>query len=263
MFSGIGGLDAGVEDAWKAAGYGARTVYQVELELDARKILMRHFPDARRFDDVTEAGLPEHLRSQLPVDLICGGFPCQDLSVAGRGAGIVHGARSGLWRYFKEIVRVQAPPLVLVENVNHGRERWLGTVLGDLEALGYAARAYRVAAGDLGAPHERARAFVLAHADRESLRKLAERLPRRRARSIRRPWQVESGRDVHPWLAAIARSWATPPQVRGVDDGVSDRMGGGLSRRARLKFLGNAVCPPVAFVVALEQIRIFEDIVGE
>lgn len=260
LFSGVGGLELGIENAWKACGYGVTTRYQVELDDRARAVLHHHWPSAVQLSDITQidpARLP-------PVDLICGGFPCQDLSVAGRGAGIEHGKRSSLWKNFKEILRVQHPALVIVENVNHGRERWLPTVTSDLASLGYTCVAYRVAAGDLGAPHERARAFVLAHADRESLRKLAERLPRRRTGVLRRPWETQSRPDGHPWLASIASSWSAPPRVQRVDDGLPagmDRRAAAAlnkQREARLKMLGNAVSPPVAFAVALEQIRLFE-----
>ena len=106
LFAGIGGFDLGFERA------GMRVAWQVELDPYCRAVLARHFPDAARFEDVCEVGA----RNLAPVDLICGGFPCQDLSPAGRGAGI-DGARSGLWAEFARIVRELRPRYVVVENV--------------------------------------------------------------------------------------------------------------------------------------------------
>ena len=89
LFSGIGGFELGFERA------GMRVSWQVEQDAYCRAVLARHFPDAARYEDVREVGID----NLDPVDLICGGFPCQDLSSAGSGAGI-DGARSGLWSEF-------------------------------------------------------------------------------------------------------------------------------------------------------------------
>src|SRR5437868_5460774 len=106
LFSGIGGFELGFERA------GMRVSWQVEQDAYCRAVLARHFPDAARFEDVREVGA----QNLDPVDLICGGFPCQDLSSAGRGAGI-DGARSGLWSEFARIVCELRPRYVVVENV--------------------------------------------------------------------------------------------------------------------------------------------------
>lgn len=98
-----------------------------------------------------------------PVDVICGGFPCQDLSYAGKGAGLA-GERSGLWYEYLRIVRELRPRLVIVENVAALRSRGLGVVLGDLAALGYDSVWTSIRAADVGAPHRRERLFIVAHA---------------------------------------------------------------------------------------------------
>jgi len=258
LFAGVGGLELGLENAFKVAGVRVETVYQVELDDAARKVLKAHWPHARHYADIT--AIETH---SLPdADLIAGGFPCQDLSVAGRGAGIEHGKRSSLWRVFKEIVHVKQPALVVVENVNQGRERWLPTVTSDLASLGYQCAAYRVAAGELGAPHERARAFVLAYAHGEPLRQLAKRMSGRRAGVLRGPWEAQSRHDGHPWLAPVSRSWSTRPALRRMDDGLPSRMDGrrlNQKRLQRLKMIGNAVSPVVSYVLGLELIRIVEE----
>lgn len=249
-FAGIGGLELGLEEAFRAAGYGAETVYQIELSDYSRAVLAKHWPRARRYADIGQVDP----RALPAIDVCSIGFPCTDLSTAGKGAGIEYGQHSSLWRYSKEILRVQAPPLVVIENINQGRQRWLPTVFRDLEGLGYRCRAHRVAASDLGAPHERARCFVVAtHADGVSLRHLAERLPRRRTGLLRRPWEGLSPHDGVAWFSTIASRWAASPRLHGVDDGLPTRLD-----EDRLKAIGNAVSPPVAYAVGLEVVRRFE-----
>lgn len=152
LFSGIGGLELGLE----RAGLGS-VVWQVERSAFCRHILARHWPDVERFDDVRTVGSA----TLVPVDLLCGGFPCQDVSAAGAGAGLA-GARSGLWYEMRRIIGELAPRWVVIENVASGARRWLPDVRRDLWALGYAALPIRVRASDVGARHLRARIFVVA-----------------------------------------------------------------------------------------------------
>lgn len=159
LFAGAGGgILAGRQLGW-------RTVCAVELDPYARAVLMARqddgcldpFPvwdDVCTFDARPWAGL---------VDIVSGGFPCQDISVAGRGAGI-DGARSGLWREMARIVGEVRPSFVFVENSPALVTRGLGTVLGDLAALGYDAEWGVLGASDVGAPHRRQRIWILAHA---------------------------------------------------------------------------------------------------
>jgi DNA (cytosine-5)-methyltransferase 1 len=153
LFSGIGGLELGLE--WAGVG---RAVWQVERDEWCRGILARHWPDAERFDDVLSVGA----RNLAPVDLICGGPPCQDISYAGKGAGLA-GARSGLWFEYARIVRELRPRFVVVENVSALLARGVDTVLGDLAEAGYDAEWRCIRASDVGAPHRRERLFVVAY----------------------------------------------------------------------------------------------------
>lgn len=156
LFSGIGGLELGLE--W--AGFG-HTVWQVEQDEFCRNILARHWPDAdRSITDVRRCYATE----LEPVDVICGGFPCQDISNAGKGAGLV-GHRSGLWFEFARIIGEFRPRYVVVENVAALLVRGLDTVLGTLAELGYDALWTTVRASDVGAPHRRERLFVVAYAN--------------------------------------------------------------------------------------------------
>ena len=152
LFSGIGGLELGLERA------GMRTVWQVEMDKYATRILERHWPDVIRFRDVREVGA----HNLPPVDLICGGFPCQDISYAGKGAGI-RGERSGLWTEFARIVRELRPRYVVVENVAALLSRGLDVVLGDLAACGYDAEWDCIPAAAVGAYHVRDRIFIVAY----------------------------------------------------------------------------------------------------
>lgn len=151
LFSGIGGLDLGVE--WATGG---RVVWHCEVDDHARKVLAKHWPGVPCYPDVRNIG--EGLEH---VDIICGGFPCQDISQAGKRAGI-RGERSGLWSEFARIIRDVRPGVVFVENVAALVTRGLDVVLGDLADLGLDAEWFRLGAYEVGAPHIRQRIFVLA-----------------------------------------------------------------------------------------------------
>jgi len=154
LFAGIGGLELGLE----RAGLGP-VVWQVEIDPYCRSVLARHWPNAVRYPDVQRVGSA----NLSPVDIICGGFPCQDVSGAGKGAGLAVGTRSGLWYEYRRIVAELAPRVVVVENVASGKGRWLCEVRSDLHAIGYGTRAFGLAAADVGAPHLRRRIFVVGY----------------------------------------------------------------------------------------------------
>lgn len=154
LFAGIGGFGLGLERA------GARVAWQVEINEQARGVLARHWPGVARHEDVREVGAG----TLEAVDVVAGGFPCQDLSIAGRRAGL-GGERSGLWWEFHRIVSELRPRWVFAENVpgllssNGGRD--MGTVLGSLAQLGYG-YAYRVLdARFFGLAQRRARVLIV------------------------------------------------------------------------------------------------------
>lgn len=157
LFSGIGGLELGIEHTT-----GGHVVWQVEKSEFCRSVLAKHYPNAVRYDDVCTVG--ENLAR---VDIVCGGFPCQDLSLAGKRAGFA-GEKSSLWREYRRVVDLLRPSFVFVENVpplTTSRGGWdFAEVLGALAALGYDAVWDRFRASDVGAPHRRERIFVLAYA---------------------------------------------------------------------------------------------------
>ncbi len=242
LFSGIGGLDLGVE-----AATGGATVWQVEADAWCRGVLARHWPDARRYDDARTAGT-EGVELE-PVDIIAGGFPCQDVSVAGKRAGITGGERSGLWREFARIVRVVRPRFVLVENVAGLLSMEFGHVLGDLAALGFDAEWGVFRASDAGAPHRRERVFVLAVAH-------PERRGRREGWLPRMGYPVVSGGGcaddattlAHPSARAVADAHGNAPHQHepqgGVD--VGDTAGARLEGGAGGAGAGSRRVPGVA-----------------
>ena len=220
LFSGIGGIEMGLERA-----LGAVTVWQVEQDPYCLKVLVKHWPEARRYTDVRTAG-PEQLE---PVDIICGGFPCQDLSGAGRGKGL-SGARSGLWYEMLRITDELRPRWIVIENVNT-RRRWLLSILQDLAAIGYDGEWQTIAAADVGAPHIRRRCFVIAHPHGQRLEE----------------WQGQTGTYQQPPLErsrSLKNVWAVEPNVGRVAYGIPCRVD-------RLRCLGNAVVPQVAELVGL------------
>jgi DNA (cytosine-5)-methyltransferase 1 len=149
-------MDLGLERA------GMTCKWQVEIDPFCRKVLAKHWPSVRRHDDVKT--FPPNDTEDWNVDLICGGFPCQDISFAGKGAGLV-GERSGLWFEYARIVRDLRPKYVLVENVSALLVRGLDSVLGSLASFGYDAEWHCIPAAAVGAPHIRDRVFVLGHTD--------------------------------------------------------------------------------------------------
>jgi DNA (cytosine-5)-methyltransferase 1 len=153
LFSGIGGLELGLE----VAGVG-KTIWQVEQDDFCRNVLAKHWPEAERFDDIKTVGA----NNLGYADIICGGFPCQDISLAGSGAGLA-GERSGLWGEMHRVIREIRPRFVIVENVPALTSRGLGTVLGDLASCGYDAQWDCISAASIGACHRRDRLFIIAY----------------------------------------------------------------------------------------------------
>jgi len=177
LFSGYGGLDLAVINT-----LDAEVVWHCEWEKAPSAILEYHFPNVPNFKDVRSVDFT----TVESVDILTGGFPCQDLSLAGKRAGLEEGTRSGLWIEFARAIQELQPKLVIIENVrgllsakaNNGMEyeqedldviagrnpiRAMGAVLGDLADIGYDARWCGLRAADTGAPHNRFRIFIIAY----------------------------------------------------------------------------------------------------
>ena len=212
LFAGIGGLDLGLE----RAGWTCR--WQVERDPFCLRVLAKHWPAVARYGDIVALD-PERLEA---VDLICGGFPCQPVSVAGKR--LAQADARWLWPEFSRIVRALRPRLVLVENVPGLLVRGFGDVVGDLAASGYDAEWDCIPAAAVGAPHRRDRVWLVAHAASKGLQdgaNVAVGEPGANAELERSDW------------------WAVEPDVGRVAHGVPARVD-------RLRGLGNAVVPQVA-----------------
>lgn len=164
LFSGIGGFSLGLE---RTGGF--ETVAFCEIEDYPRRVLAKHWPKVPCYHDVRDLTADTLARDGIAVDVICGGFPCQDISFAGKRAGL-EGARSGLWSEYRRIVGELRPRFVIVENVPGLLNLGMGTVLGDLAALGYDAVWDCVPACAVGAPHRRDRVWIIAYPNGEPIR---------------------------------------------------------------------------------------------
>lgn len=214
LFSGIGGFSLGLERA------GMRTVAFCEIDPFCRSVLQKHWPEVPCYPDIRELTADRLDR----VDLMCGGFPCQDISLAGRGAGI-DGARSGLWREYHRLVEEINPRWAIIENSSALTCRGLGRILTDLADIGYDAEWSVLSACAVGLPHLRKRMFIVAY-------------PSGQWSEQRGRLQFEESshapRDIHHRL-----NQSEPPRVA---DGIPRRMD-------RLRSLGNAVVPQIPEII--------------
>ena len=157
LFSGIGGFSLGLE---RTGGF--RTVAFCEIEPFCRSVLNKHWPGVPVYEDVKTLDAARLAADGISVDVLCGGFPCQDISTAGRGAGL-SGERSGLWWEFYRLIQEIRPQYALIENVSALRSRGLDEVLGALAAIGYDAEWHCIPASAVGAPHRRDRVWIVAY----------------------------------------------------------------------------------------------------
>ncbi|KKL45276.1 hypothetical protein LCGC14_2357280, partial [marine sediment metagenome] len=222
LFSGIGGF------ALAAQAVGWQTIGFCEIDPYCQRVLRRHWPDVPIYDDVrTLSG-----NAVGHVDIITGGFPCQDISWAGPGDGI-GGKRSGLWGEYGRIIGEIRPRLVVVENVAALLSRGMGVVCGDLARIGYDAEWSTVSACSVGAPHMRPRVFIVAYPNgvygRSGFWNTA----------VQKDWTIQAVDDLKSsrinWRARLAN----PSELYGGADGLPN----GPHRN---RGIGNAIVPKVA-----------------
>jgi DNA (cytosine-5)-methyltransferase 1 len=213
LFAGIGAFSYGLE---RTGGF--RTVAFCETDRYCRRLLLRHW-SAPCYGDVRQLNEVRLKAAGISVDVICAGFPCQDISLLGTGAGI-SGARSGLWSECTRLIGELQPRYVVVENVAALRGRGLDRVLGDLAALGFDAEWHTISAAAVGAPHRRDRLWLLCY----------------------RPEIAPDANCVTAERLAVARRecrhWRAEPRVGRVANGVPARMD-------RLRALGNSAVPQI------------------
>lgn len=278
LFSGIGGFSLGLERA------GMRTVAFCEIDPYCRKVLAKHWPGVAAHTDVTARDFVEG-----EADIISAGFPCQDISLAGDGAGLA-GARSGLYRHVIRAIRLVRPRFAVLENVAALLSRGMGTVLGDLAEVGYDAEWHCIPASAVGAPHRRDRVWIIADTGGEQHQSdrtpfsgaIAEELSRATSNADgqrelqpkgsepdKRRWPRHMGSEI-PYAdssrLSIARPdgadgqqswrmpsagdwWAVEPDVGRVAHGIPGRVD-------RLRQLGNSVVPQIPEIIGRAIMRV-------
>ena len=222
LFAGIGGFDLGLERA------GMRCVWQVEIDEYCRRVLTKHWPSVRRWDDVRTFPTAGDWR----CDLICGGFPCQPVSQNGKKQA-QKDAR-WLWPDFHRIICTLRPRFALLENVPGLLDRGIDDVLGDLAAIGYDSEWDCLPAAIVGAEHLRDRVWIIAYATGEGPQ-----------------GEKPAGRIWGRGLLAQRDRWSSSPRLRGNPDGVPHWVD-------RIRALGNAVVPQVAELIGrqiMESVR--------
>jgi DNA (cytosine-5)-methyltransferase 1 len=256
LFAGIGGIDLGFERC------GMRCKWQVEINDYATKVLEKHWPEVHRERDIRQCGASNLER----VDIIAGGFPCQDISYAGLGAGL-DGERSGLFFEAVRLVRELRPRAVVLENVSALLTRGLDRALGTLAEIGYDAQWHCIPAAYVGAPHIRDRVFVIGFQSRNADRVDDDQKQKRNFKNSKScgtcGWshqgespaladtnfphaqgQRQEPIGVKPQFRDASHEswWAVEPAVGRVAHGIPRRVD-------RLRGLGNAVVPQVAELV--------------
>lgn len=263
LFSGIGGFSLGLERA------GMRTVAFCEIDPFCRAVLRKHWPEVPIYDDVQTLTAARLASDGIGVDVICGGFPCQDISTAGKGAGLA-GKRSGLWYEFHRLIDEIKPRYAIIENVSALRSKGLDAVLGSLAAVGYDAEWHCIPASAVGAPHRRDRIWIVAYPNGQQQQPMLSRCSVEGSGAIAPTGALDvdvasSGRD-GAWQSNVAYPgrksaqvstsgrlttislpqrdswWEAEPNVGRVADGVPNRT-------HRLKALGNAVVPQIPEII--------------
>lgn len=262
LFSGIGGFSLGLErTGW------FKTVAFCEIDPFAQKILRKNWPDIPIYDDVRKVNYETLKNDGIiqrrwgGVDVITGGFPCQDLSLAGKQAGI-EGERSGLWGELARITNDLRPQYLIVENVtallSGGDGMWFAKVLGDLAEIGFDAEWHCIPASSVGAPHIRDRVWLLAYPGRKfgtqpiftrDGGKIKERHKRKEIRG--KNWIIDQvGTTAFDGVYSREIELAEPKLVR-EDDGVSCIVD-------RLRGIGNTVVPQIPEMIGSAIIKTLE-----
>jgi DNA (cytosine-5)-methyltransferase 1 len=239
LFSGIGGFDLGFDRA------GMECVLQVEKDEKARAVLAYHWPDVPRMElveDVTRDNIKK--LGIETVDLICGGFPCQDVSSQGLQRGIKEGTRSGLWFEFSRIIGEIRPQWAVIENVRNllsiDSGGGFATVLRNLAQNGYDAEWACIPASRFGANHQRYRVFIVAYP--QSIHEQSAIISRTKKQNQwnNQPGKQVRGRGIFSELPPIDPWLLREPRLDRVANGIPNRVD------RRLRQLGNAIVPQVA-----------------
>lgn len=225
LFSGIGGFTRGLEETG-----GFETVAFCEIEEFQRRILKKHWPKVPFYNDVCQLTANQLRAAGISVDVICGGFPCQDISPAGRRAGIA-GSRSVLGMEYVRLIGELRPLYAVMENSSELLDNGFDELLGALAQVGFDARWDCIPAAVFGAPHGRDRVWIVAYPS-----------------EIERVHEPDVGKELWRWVSDDRNSWPASPWsapeagICRVDDGIPNRVD-------RTGALGNAVVPIIPQII--------------
>lgn len=245
LFSGIGGIELGFERA------GFKTEWFIESEPFCQEVLKARFPSTKIYGDIKGIDF----KTIPKVDILTGGFPCQDISRANTSAQGITGSRSSLWKYYCEAIRILRPKVAFIENVSAITDRGLNIVLADLAKIRYDAEWHCISASSVGALHKRERMFIIAYPnsirsnnglynDRQNGIQENQNGKMEKDKQQGRQWERWFGKDYKNRYRKIPETYLYRD-----DDGISEDMD-------RFRCLGNAVVPQVAevFAIAIKEI---------
>ena len=224
LFSGVGGIEIGFERQ------GFKTKWCIESDLHAQQILKKRFPEADIYGDITTVDF----KAIPKVQILTGGFPCQDISIANPKGDGIKGSKSSLWLYYFKAIREIRPRFALIENVSNIINRGFDTVIRDLASIGYAAEWHYIPAASVGANHIRERIFILTYPNEWGLQRLQQE-------SINRELSFMS--QVSKEVSQTWNNKLSEPPLLGVGNGFPQRVD-------RTKRIGNAVIPQIAEIYA-------------
>lgn len=262
LFAGMGGFDLGLSLA------GMEIVAQVEISKYCSRILEGHFPDAKRWGDIRTVTGADIERAAGPIDVICGGFPCQDISGAGKGAGL-DAERSGLWWEMHRIIGELKPNWVIIENVDALRARGIERVISALAEVGYQTEVLGISAAAVGASQQRKRLWILGYTAGKRLNSWRPEPKRlKRKPSINMPgndvadtngdtireqpgWELGPNWAYSPFSFPACPGeeqygWEEPRTIKSTMGITAD----GLPVRLALHAIGNAVVPAIPYAIA-------------
>jgi len=240
LFSGIGGFSLGFEKA------GFKTVAFCEIDKFCHKILNKHWPTIPIYNDVSRLTKEQLTQDGIDqIDIITGGFPCQDLSAAGKQKGINDGERSGLWYEMRRIISEIRPRFTIMENVPNfisgGGGIWFGEFLRSLAEIGYDAEWRCISAAEVGKPHVRKRLWIIAYPECFRPNFILEKisLPESTTEWLSNTFQL--------CFDTYRRSFPKIPEYLRVDDGIPLELD---EIKSRVKALGNSIVPEIAYLIA-------------
>lgn len=252
LFSGIGGFDLASE--W----LGWENIFHCEIDPFCQKVLKYHFPNSICYEDIKKTDFTKHRGT---IDVLSGGFPCQDASIAkqnGNKQKGLEGDRTGLWKEMFRAIEEIKPKYIVAENVenilrtNNGRD--FRTILSNLASLGYNAEWRVTRSSEVGACHNRSRMFLVAYSERI-------RLSENKSFFANVVEKVSQGRRLLArTTSSVGISWPHEPGVCFVDDGISDRLDGitfSKWRNESIKAAGNTIVPEIALQI-FKAIKQFE-----